>query len=750
MTTLKSASSHDDSVARSIVECFGPDSSRCGYCRRPNSSRTFGVWAHRLDVRDYQSMLDAGWRRSGCYLYRPDLCTTCCPSFVVRLQVSKFIPSPSHKRILKRLRRFAGTASQSTVRSSSAQMNDSTSSQLPAPANCALRNRPNLPSHPQSGSSSYITDSSSAQTRAHLLDVVRNAAIACFGSNMLVPPLVIPDFIAQVAARLKVFPPRQKPPLAQPKSVASSSHLNSATPLTWCTNAAMVLAATERASKRAEIPTAATPETERRKRLNENEGAVQRQLAIARSLLHFIEQKVSGVFIVTVSNPGFINFSPVTEPSSAVASIPIPSRFPSRNMDSSPKFSDSISLVEASVVAKGSGHKRVKVAQAPPSHPLTPDNGHDAPMDDEPPTSGETHGGGGRGGDRVRHVDDEAGSDEEKMTTSCDENELDDDVNDIDDDHDDHDHDHGESGNDDDDDLYLDDLDYPTLKDPSVGRGCFSAINEAMSDGEFSMEVVPPKFRLDSYELFRKYQTTIHKEPPSRCSRESYLRFLVDSPLVNERVSTSVDVWYGSFHILYKLSGRLFAVGVVDLLPHCLSSVYLFYDPEFSKLSPGTLSALKEIEWVQKGNQWYPSMQFYYMGFYIHSCPKMRYKANFVPSELLCDESKVWVSTTTALPLLNASGGKYVRLAPDCEPAPEAANFLMEDTEVSMLVDSSKLQLNLVGNHGEKRRKLLSLRALLRLLDAQGAEQLETGRRRLEVFVRLVGRNCAMHFVHIL
>jgi arginine-tRNA-protein transferase len=39
---------------------------------------------------------------------------------------------------------------------------------------------------------------------------------------------------------------------------------------------------------------------------------------------------------------------------------------------------------------------------------------------------------------------------------------------------------------------------------------------------------------------------------------------------------------YGSFHQQYILDGKIIAVGVVDVLPHCLSSVYLFYDPGIS------------------------------------------------------------------------------------------------------------------------------------------------------------------------
>ena len=38
-----------------------------------------------------------------------------------------------------------------------------------------------------------------------------------------------------------------------------------------------------------------------------------------------------------------------------------------------------------------------------------------------------------------------------------------------------------------------------------------------------------------------------------------------------------------------------------------------------------------------------PALHYYYMGFYIHSCHKMRYKADYQPSDLLCPERFCWV-----------------------------------------------------------------------------------------------------------
>lgn len=76
-------------------------------------------------------------------------------------------------------------------------------------------------------------------------------------------------------------------------------------------------------------------------------------------------------------------------------------------------------------------------------------------------------------------------------------------------------------------------------------------------------------------------------------------------------------------------------MGVIDILPKCLSSVYLFYDPNFKHLGLGKFSALNEICWVKKYGKISPLLKYYYMGFYIHSCPKMIYKSEYQTSYLL-------------------------------------------------------------------------------------------------------------------
>lgn len=51
------------------------------------------------------------------------------------------------------------------------------------------------------------------------------------------------------------------------------------------------------------------------------------------------------------------------------------------------------------------------------------------------------------------------------------------------------------------------------------------------------------------------------------------------------------------------------------------------------------------------------------MGFYIHSCPKMRYKGELIPSFLLCPETYTWVSLKESIVLLDVC--KYSRLNVD-------------------------------------------------------------------------------------
>lgn len=173
---------------------------------------------------------------------------------------------------------------------------------------------------------------------------------------------------------------------------------------------------------------------------------------------------------------------------------------------------------------------------------------------------------------------------------------------------------------------------------------------------QFSMH--PSEFIAEEYELYKKYQMSIHHDSEDDISEKSYTHFLVETPLLPYPIPGEVRYGvkeYGSYHMQYRLDGKLIAVGVIDILPECLSSVYFFYDPQYKKLSLGVYSALMEIDWLLDTCKTIPGLKYYYMGYYIHTCPKMKYKGQFVPSELWSEHTGRWVPLSSCEPLLNAA-----------------------------------------------------------------------------------------------
>lgn len=63
---------------------------------------------------------------------------------------------------------------------------------------------------------------------------------------------------------------------------------------------------------------------------------------------------------------------------------------------------------------------------------------------------------------------------------------------------------------------------------------------------------------------------------------------------------------------------------------------------DYRFLTLGTYGTLREIQFVRELNETCADLSEYYMGYYIHSCPKMRYKGKLQPSYLLCPEVYTW------------------------------------------------------------------------------------------------------------
>ncbi len=88
--------------------------------------------------------------------------------------------------------------------------------------------------------------------------------------------------------------------------------------------------------------------------------------------------------------------------------------------------------------------------------------------------------------------------------------------------------------------------------------------------------------------------------------------------------------WSPTQFLEFRLHGRLLAVAVTDFTPRGLSAVYTFFDPQSATRSLGTYAILSQIELARSHG-----LDHLYLGYWIKNHPKMHYKAQFRPLEIL-------------------------------------------------------------------------------------------------------------------
>ena len=80
----------------------------------------------------------------------------------------------------------------------------------------------------------------------------------------------------------------------------------------------------------------------------------------------------------------------------------------------------------------------------------------------------------------------------------------------------------------------------------------------------------------------------------------------------------------------YFIDKKLVGISIVDFGRNDISSVYFFFDPDFSNRSLGTFSVLHEINWMRERG-----MRYYYLGLYVEDCANLNYKGRFYPHQRL-------------------------------------------------------------------------------------------------------------------
>ncbi|XP_074102536.1 arginyltransferase 1 isoform X2 [Cotesia typhae] len=467
----------------SVVDYYFTDVSRtysCGYCKKRNSYKRHGMWAHSLTVQDYQSLIDRGWRRSGCYCYKPLNDETCCPMYTIKCEALNFIVTKSQKKIIKRVTKFLKEGKKDED----------------------------------------YNEKRSKRTKIHHNNP--NGIDIC--------NIMEPDYAEHTT--------RNKLDILEGEKM--SVDVDCGTKRDSCTQ---ILDHNDHVNSHQQVN-------------NEIDNTQWQPVTMVQDS----NESVNSLANCSCSKSDKVN---TKEPAASNSDSDLPRKAKLIRIE----------RARSRLLAKGKTLEEIESYY-------------------------------------------KKKKDKNKTKT-------------------------------------IDEL----LNNISDGVNELQVKLVRVSSEEF-METLN-----QSVELFKKYQIAVHNDEEDECDEQSFLNFLGKTPLKHWKPESGPPLGYGSFHQQYWLNNNLMAVGVIDILPSCVSSVYFFYDPEYSFLSLGTYSSLMEVRLVRELNKTAPDLKYYYMGYYIHTIPKMRYKAKMRPSKLLCPETYSWFDIEKCIPKLNET--KYSRLNDD-------------------------------------------------------------------------------------
>ena len=163
----------------------------------------------------------------------------------------------------------------------------------------------------------------------------------------------------------------------------------------------------------------------------------------------------------------------------------------------------------------------------------------------------------------------------------------------------------------------------------------------------------------ERYLLYQKYQLAVHKETTTV---ESYNNFIGVSPIINRYINLPPDLntktrhpelypkHYGMHNLIHRIDGKIIAVTVIDILPNYFESLYCYYDPDFSFLDLGTVTAIREIEYMKSFQELIDkNLTYYTMGEMSISVKKLKYKSDYNPTEIMDPYTGIYVPLTDEL-----------------------------------------------------------------------------------------------------
>lgn len=126
-----------------------------------------------------------------------------------------------------------------------------------------------------------------------------------------------------------------------------------------------------------------------------------------------------------------------------------------------------------------------------------------------------------------------------------------------------------------------------------------------------------PSLTQEHLNLFDKYHLHMHKKKAWNYSKTTAEHYYNSFVIGHEEFG---------YEVLYFDDEKLIAVDLIDILEDGISSIYFYYDPDYSHLSLGKLSLYHQIDFAKDvGKKWI------YLGYYVEGCPSLSYKSEYKP-----------------------------------------------------------------------------------------------------------------------